>query len=73
MTHSSLFVSSLSFVFEPPSSVYGFSSHPLKSDGDKVFLNVYNADEYIDLMGDFCLHSGIQRQLEAFKGNRRKL
>lgn len=57
----------LSFVFEPPSSVYGFSSHPLKSDGDKVFLNVYNADEYIDLMGDFCLHSGIQRQLEAFK------
>lgn len=28
-----------------------------------------NAEEYVDLMFDFCMHMGIQKQMEAFRGN----
>lgn len=28
-----------------------------------------NAEEYVDLMFDFCMHTGIQKQMEAFRGN----
>lgn len=27
-----------------------------------------NAEEYVDLMFDFCMHAGIQKQMEAFRG-----
>lgn len=27
-----------------------------------------NAEEYVELMFDFCMHTGIQKQMEAFKG-----
>lgn len=43
------------------------------------FLSIYllslqtvtmdNAEEYVDLMFDFCMHTGIQKQMEAFRGN----
>lgn len=26
-----------------------------------------NAEEYVDLMFDFCMHTGIQKQMEAFQ------
>jgi hypothetical protein len=31
-------------------------------------LTIHNADEYRDLVEDFCLREGIQQQMEAFKG-----
>lgn len=27
-----------------------------------------NAEEYVELMFDFCMHTGIQKQMEAFRG-----
>ena len=30
-------------------------------------LTLHNADEYCELVEDFCLRSGIRRQMEAFK------
>lgn len=27
-----------------------------------------NAEEYVELMFDFCMHNGIQKQMEAFRG-----
>ena len=32
-------------------------------------LTVENAEEYIKLVKEFCLYTGIRRQLDAFKGN----
>lgn len=29
---------------------------------------MYNLEEYIELVTDFCLNSGIRRQMEALKG-----
>lgn len=29
-----------------------------------------NAEEYVELMFDFCMHTGIQKQMEAFRGKR---
>jgi len=27
-----------------------------------------NAEDYVELMFDFCMHTGIQKQMEAFRG-----
>lgn len=32
-------------------------------------LAIENADEYIKLVKEFCLYTGVQRQLDAFRGN----
>lgn len=29
-----------------------------------------NAEEYVELMFDLCMHTGIQKQMEAFRGKR---
>ncbi|XP_071795349.1 E3 ubiquitin-protein ligase HECTD1-like isoform X3 [Asterias amurensis] len=57
----------LTFQFSPSSSVYGYSTHDLKPGGGEELLTLDNAEEYVELVTDFCLHSGIQRQAEAFK------
>jgi E3 ubiquitin-protein ligase HECTD1 len=31
-------------------------------------ITMDNAEEYVDLMFDFCMHTGIQKQMEAFRG-----
>lgn len=31
-------------------------------------LTLHNADQYCELVEDFCLRSGIRLQMEAFKG-----
>ena len=28
-----------------------------------------NVEEYVELMFDFCIYTGIQRQMEAFRGD----
>ena len=32
-------------------------------------LAIENAEEYIKLVKEFCLYTGVQRQLDAFRGN----
>ncbi|XP_050406417.1 E3 ubiquitin-protein ligase HECTD1 isoform X3 [Patella vulgata] len=57
----------LTFQFNPSSKVYGFMSHDLKINGENEEVTLDNIEEYIDLVTDFCLSSGIRRQMEAFK------
>lgn len=33
-------------------------------------VSLENAEEYVELMFDFCMHAGIQKQMEAFRGER---
>ncbi|XP_076816720.1 E3 ubiquitin-protein ligase HECTD1-like isoform X3 [Clavelina lepadiformis] len=57
----------LTFQFAPSSSIYGYSSYALVEGGDDVDVTIDNARQYIDLTLDFCFHSGIRKQMEAFK------
>lgn len=61
----------ITFQYLPTSKVYAFNSVELKPFGADVELNVDNVEEYIDLMLDFCLHTGIRKQMEAFRGKLR--
>ncbi|KAJ8045570.1 E3 ubiquitin-protein ligase HECTD1 [Holothuria leucospilota] len=58
---------SLTFCYNPPSSVYGYTTHNLKPNGGDIPVTIENAEEYIKLVTDFCLHIGIKKQMEAFK------
>lgn len=59
---------SLTFCYNPPSSIYGYTAHNLKPDGSEISVTIDNAEDYIKQVTDFCLHSGIKKQMEAFKG-----
>lgn len=32
-------------------------------------VNMDNAEEYVELMFDFCMQTGVQKQMDAFRGN----
>ncbi|XP_075923722.1 E3 ubiquitin-protein ligase HECTD1 isoform X2 [Petromyzon marinus] len=57
----------LNFQFCPSSKVHGFAAYDLKSCGEDEIVTLENAEEYVDLMFDFCLHSGIRKQVDAFR------
>ncbi|XP_067136429.1 E3 ubiquitin-protein ligase HECTD1 isoform X3 [Centruroides vittatus] len=57
----------LTFQFCPPSKVYGFVAVNLKPDGENEEVTLDNVEEYVELMNDYCLHTGIRRQMEAFR------
>ena len=57
----------LDFQYVPPSAVYGYSTYPLKTNGDSLPLTVRNVEEYVDLTRSFALDTGIRKQLEAFR------
>ncbi|XP_017295890.1 E3 ubiquitin-protein ligase HECTD1 isoform X2 [Kryptolebias marmoratus] len=57
----------LNFQFCPSSKVHGFSAVDLKPNGDDEMVTMENAEEYVELMFDLCMHTGIQKQMEAFK------
>uniref|UniRef100_A0A3P9B712 E3 ubiquitin-protein ligase n=1 Tax=Maylandia zebra TaxID=106582 RepID=A0A3P9B712_9CICH len=57
----------LNFQFCPSSKVHGFSAVDLKPNGDDEMVSMENAEEYVELMFDFCMHTGIQKQMEAFR------
>uniref|UniRef100_A0A1A8DKU8 E3 ubiquitin-protein ligase n=1 Tax=Nothobranchius kadleci TaxID=1051664 RepID=A0A1A8DKU8_NOTKA len=57
----------LNFQFCPSSKVHGFSAVDLKPNGDEEMVTMENAEEYVELMFDFCMHTGIQKQMEAFR------
>ena len=40
----------------------------LKADGEEQALTLGNIEEYVHLMTDFCLYSGIKKQMDAFRG-----
>uniref|UniRef100_A0AAZ3NR61 E3 ubiquitin-protein ligase n=1 Tax=Oncorhynchus tshawytscha TaxID=74940 RepID=A0AAZ3NR61_ONCTS len=58
----------LNFQFCPSSKVHGFSAVDLKPNADDEMVTMDNAEEYVELMFDFCMHTGIQKQMEAFRG-----
>ena len=33
-------------------------------------VTLQNVEEYVDLVYDLCLNSGIRRQMDAFRGNK---
>lgn len=37
--------------------------------GAETMVDIHNVEEYIQLVTDFCMHSGIQSQLDAFTGS----
>lgn len=57
----------LNFQFCPSSRIYGFTAVDLKPSGEDEMITMENAEEYVDLMFDFCMHTGIQKQMEAFR------
>jgi hypothetical protein len=56
----------LTFVWSPPSTVYGFAEVELRAGGAEEELTLANAEEYIQLTTEFLLESGIRGQLDAF-------
>ena len=50
------------------SQIFGFDAVDLLPGGVDKDVTLDNVEEYIDLMTDFCLNSGIKLQLDAFKG-----
>jgi E3 ubiquitin-protein ligase HECTD1 len=59
----------LTFQYFPTSQVYKYSAVDLKPDGEEQALTLGNIEEYIHLLTDFCLYSGIKKQMDAFRGN----
>ncbi|XP_070283574.1 E3 ubiquitin-protein ligase HECTD1 isoform X5 [Myotis yumanensis] len=57
----------LNFQFCPSSRIYGFTAVDLKPSGEDEMVTMDNAEEYVDLIFDFCMHTGIQKQMEAFR------
>ncbi|XP_032086354.1 E3 ubiquitin-protein ligase HECTD1 isoform X6 [Thamnophis elegans] len=57
----------LNFQFCPSSRVYGFTAVDLKPGGEDELVTMDNAEEYVDMMFDFCMHTGIQKQMDAFR------
>ena len=57
----------LTFQYLPTSKVYEFDAVNLKVNGDLEEVNMANFEEYYELLLDFCLHTGLRRQLDAFK------
>lgn len=58
----------LTFQYCPPSRVYGFAAVDLKPNGELEDVTIDNVEEYIELMMDFILHTGIKKQMDAFRG-----
>ncbi|XP_053567838.1 E3 ubiquitin-protein ligase HECTD1 [Bombina bombina] len=63
----------LNFQFCPSSRVYGFTAVDLKPNGEDEMVTIDNAEEYVDLMFDFCMQTGIQKQMEAFRSGFNKV
>lgn len=56
----------LTFNYLPSSKVYDCSSIDLIPNGSNVDVNLDNLEEYCELTINFCLQSGIAKQLDAF-------
>ncbi len=65
---SLLFYFSLNFTFNPSSRVFKYELVELKPSGEDEEVTLDNLEEYIELITDFCLNTGIHRQMEALRG-----
>lgn len=63
----------LNFQFCPSSRVYGFSAVDLKPNGEDEMVTIDNAEEYVDLVFDYCMQNGVQKQMEAFRSGFNKV
>ena len=59
---------SLNFTFNPSSRVFKYELVELKPNGEDEEVTLDNLEEYIELITDFCLNTGIHRQMEALRG-----
>ncbi|CAH0382752.1 unnamed protein product [Bemisia tabaci] len=57
----------IAFNYLPSSRVFSFSSADLVPNGSDIDVSLENVEEYVDLTCNFCLESGIKRQIEAFR------
>ncbi|XP_054154199.1 E3 ubiquitin-protein ligase HECTD1-like [Oppia nitens] len=57
----------LTFQYYPPSRVFGYSAVDLKPNGELEDVTIDNVEEYVELMMDFILHTGIKKQMDAFR------
>ncbi|XP_065182623.1 E3 ubiquitin-protein ligase HECTD1-like [Sycon ciliatum] len=57
----------LTFTFDPPSKVYGYSAHDLLPDGSEMDLTMENCGRYVEVVSDFCMDIGIRKQMDAFR------
>lgn len=58
----------LTFQYLPSSKIYDIDAVNLKVNGEFEEVNMNNLEEYYELVLDFCLHKGIKKQLDAFRG-----
>eukprot|EP00252_Welwitschia_mirabilis_P001954 TRINITY_DN11917_c0_g1_i1.p1 TRINITY_DN11917_c0_g1~~TRINITY_DN11917_c0_g1_i1.p1 ORF type:complete len:1272 (-),score=268.49 TRINITY_DN11917_c0_g1_i1:159-3632(-) len=45
----------------------GFSDFPLKPGGEDIYVNLANMEEYVNLVVDATINTGVMPQIEAFK------
>jgi E3 ubiquitin-protein ligase HECTD1 len=57
----------LNFQYSPSSRVYGYGAVDLCPRGEFEDVSIDNIEDYIELLTDFCLNKGIQKQIMAFK------
>ncbi|XP_065564117.1 E3 ubiquitin-protein ligase HECTD1-like isoform X3 [Artemia franciscana] len=57
----------LTFQYSPSSGVYGIDEVDLVDGGSEMLVTYANARQYVRLTSDFCLSSGVRRQVEALK------
>lgn len=48
--------------------MYGYDQIELKPLGADILVTIENVEDYIDLVTEFCMGSGIRLQLDAFRG-----
>uniref|UniRef100_A0A915EF74 E3 ubiquitin-protein ligase n=1 Tax=Ditylenchus dipsaci TaxID=166011 RepID=A0A915EF74_9BILA len=57
----------LSFVLNPPSSIFAYKEIELVEQGSKVDVTADNVEEYVEKCLDFYLNTGIREQVTAFR------
>lgn len=45
----------------------GFPEYPLKQDGNNILVNIDNVEEYVSLVVDATIKTGVMSQIEAFR------
>jgi len=57
----------LTFVLNPPSSIFAYKEIELIEEGGKVDVTIKNVEEYVEKCLDFYLNTGIKEQVMAFR------
>lgn len=57
----------LTFCFNPSSTCYKYNHYELIENGSHVAVCLENVGEYVEIVKDYCLKYGIQKQVEAVR------